>query len=169
MEPFGIYQTIINVRSVEDFLERVRAIGDAFGVRIVFFNADLVAGSSHVRTAVAHALRSSTAGDTVARSFEMEALLYVSGSRQCADAARFGIAPGKMRAFICMVPPDPAAARALEECVTFVEEEWDTVDKKKREVLMDLFSISPEELAAAGESRITDLVKERVALLDVYR
>lgn len=169
MEPFGIYQAIFHVRSVEDFLERIRNIGDACGVRIVFFNADLVAGSSHVRSAVAHALRSSTAGDTVARSFEMEALLYVAGSRQCADAARFGIAPGKMRAFICLVPPDPAAVRALEDCVTFVEEDWDIVDEKKRKVLMDLFSISPEELAAVGANRITELVKERVALLDVYR
>ncbi|MDT8357531.1 MAG: KEOPS complex subunit Cgi121 [Methanomicrobiaceae archaeon] len=169
MEPYGIYQAIVQVRSVEEFLEQLRSIGEEFGVRIVFFNADLVAGSSHVRTAVEHALRSSTAGDRVARSFEMEALLYASGSRQCTDAARFGIAPGKLSAFICMVPPDPAAAQALGTLVDFVEDDWDTVDKGKREILMDLFSISPEELMVAGEDRIVDLVKERVALLDVYR
>ena len=169
MEPFGIYQAIVDIRSVEEFLEELRDIGEEFGVRIVFFNADLVAGSSHVRAAVEHALRSSTAGDTVARSFEMEALLYVSGSRQCTDAARFGIGPGRMRVFICMVPPDPAAAGALGHLVDFVEGDWDAVDQEKREMLMDLFSISPEELNAAGEDRIVDLVKERVALLDVYR
>ena len=169
MEPFGIYQAIIRVRSVEEFLGQVRAIGEAFGVRIVIFNADLVAGTPHVRTAMAHALRSSTTGDAVARSFEMEALLYISGSRQCTDAARFGIITGKMRAFICLVPPDPAAVKALFNLVNFVEEDWDIVDNKKREVLMDLFSISPEELLAAGEDHIIDLVKERVALLDVYR
>jgi hypothetical protein len=52
----------------------------------------------------------------------------------------------------------------------FVQEDWDTIDPEKRNLLMKTYGVSPEEIGAAGgNGRIVDLVLERVALLQVMR
>jgi KEOPS complex subunit Cgi121 len=62
-----------------------------------------------------------------------------------------------------------AVWEALAPLVRFVDENWDTITPEHRANLKELFSIPDEEIAAAGELRFTDLVLERVALLEVYR
>ena len=40
----------------------------------------------------------------ISNSFEMEALLFAAGSRQCLVAALFGIQEGENRIFVCSYP-----------------------------------------------------------------
>jgi KEOPS complex subunit Cgi121 len=53
--------------------------------------------------------------------------------------------------------------------VHYVAETGHRISEGHRARLKELFSISDEEIAAAGESNFADLVLERVALLAVYR
>jgi KEOPS complex subunit Cgi121 len=99
----------------------------------------------------------------------MEALLYASGSRQCSVASAFGVHAGNNRAYICCCPGGAAVWEALAPLVRFVDEDWDILTPERLAKLKELFAIPDEEIAAAGESRFTDLVLERIALLEVYR
>ncbi|RXE56820.1 hypothetical protein ABH15_01290 [Methanoculleus taiwanensis] len=151
------------------FLHRVRAIADTYETHIILFDADLMAGEKHVRTALEHAYRSYAAGTPIANSLEMEVLLYAAGTRQCLVATNFGIHQGENRLYTCICPPAAGARKELAAVMTFVEEEFGGIDEAKAERLMEAFGITRDELEAVGEDRIAELVLERVALLDVYR
>lgn len=166
---YRILQAVWTIESPELFLETLRDIADRSGTRIVCFNADSMAGEGHVRTAIRHAWRSWSSGNAISNSFEMEALLYAAGNRQCQEAAAFGIHPGFNRCYIVLCPPRGAAQSALASHVRFVEEDWEPVSAEKQKLLCQLFGISGAELAVTGHARLKELVEERVALLDVYR
>jgi KEOPS complex subunit Cgi121 len=152
------------------FLNDVRSVATGHDTHIICFNADMIAGSIHAAAAVARAVRAFESGDTISNTLEMEALLYAAGSRQCNIAASFGIHTGENRVYICCYPARAAVWSALEPMFRFVPEGWNTINPEKRDLLMKTFAISPEEIeAAGGNSRIVDLVLERVALLQVMR
>jgi KEOPS complex subunit Cgi121 len=164
-----IRTALFDVADRDRFLHAVRAIASDHGTAVICFNADNLAGKRHAEIALRHALRSQKAGTLIANSFEMEALLYASGSRQCSVASAFGVRAGKNRAYICSCPARAGVWEALAPLVRFVDGDWDTITPEHRAKLKELFAIPDEEIAAAGESRFTDLVLERVALLEVYR
>lgn len=158
------------VRDPAAFLGDLRAIAAGHDTRIICFNADMIAGRIHAAAAVVHAERAFGEGITISKTLEMEALLFAAGSRQCNIAASFGIHEGENRVYICCYPQRAGVWAALEPLFCFVKENWDAIDPEKRERLMETFAISPEEITAAGgDSRIVDLVLERVALLLVLR
>ena len=164
-----IRQAVFDVQSPDVFLQEVRSIAREAGIHIVCFNAEAMAGTAHVHAALDHARRAFSGGTPISNSFEMEALLYASGKRQCLEGARFGIHPGTNACFICFCPKHPQAAAKLEKTVTYNGEDWETIGEKKAGLLMELFAITPEELGTVGQDRLGELVTERVALLEVYR
>jgi len=164
-----IRTALFEVVDRDSFLQVVRTIASDCGTAIICFNADNLAGKRHAEIALRHALRSQRAGTLIANSFEMEALLYASGSRQCSVASAFGVHAGNNRAYICCCPARAGVWDALAPLVQFVDEDWDILTPERTAKLKELFAIPDEEIAAAGESRFADLVLERVALLEVYR
>jgi KEOPS complex subunit Cgi121 len=161
------YCTISN-RSV--FLQDLQKIASEHNTRIICFNADMIAGKAHAACAVALALRAFEAGKNISNTLEMEALLFAAGSRQCNVATGFGIQEGENRLYVCCLPESEETRAALDSRFRFVQEDWDTIGPDKRAVLMETFDISSDEIiAAGGDSRIVDLVLERVALLQVLR
>lgn len=166
----GIRTALITVADTDAFLRSLRTIMQARSVTIVCFNADNMAGLRHAESALGHAIRSFRDGNPIAKTLEMEALLYASGTRQCTGASAFGIHAGKNRAYICCCPDDPAVFGALGPLVQFVDNSFDELGRERILRLKDLFAITDEEIAAAGGvGRLQDLVIERVALLDAYR
>ncbi len=158
------------IHSTAAFLQELRAVAAEFDTHIICFNADLMAGRVHAAAAVGRAVRAFGAGETISNTLEMESLLFAAGSRQCNTAASFGLHDGENRVYICCYPARAGAWAALEPLFHFVPENWDAVTPGKKIVLMERFSVSPTELAAAGgDSRLIDLVLERVALLQVMR
>jgi KEOPS complex subunit Cgi121 len=101
----------------------------------------------------------------------MEGLLFAAGTRQCSTAASFGLHEGGNNLWVCCHPPAAGIWDRLRELLHYPEHvTWDTFDEEKTGLLMQLFAITPGELAAAGgPARISDLVLERVALLQVVR
>jgi KEOPS complex subunit Cgi121 len=152
------------------FLRDLQTIASDHATHIICFNADAIAGSVHARAAVAQAVRTFKEGTNISNTLEMEALLYAAGSRQCSIAASFGIHEGENRLYICCFPERECVWIALESLFRFVQESWDSIDQERREILMNSYAISPEEIVAAGgDEHILDLVLERVALLQVLR
>ena len=166
---FEIRMAEFEVAHRDIFLADLRRIAGHAGTTIVCFDAENLAGKRHAEAAILHALRSWNAGSGVANSFEMEALLFASGSRQCSVAASFGVHGGKNRSYICCCPPREGVWDALAPLVRYIKDTGGSPKGEHRARLKELFFISDEEIAAAGESKFTDLVLERVALLEVYR
>ena len=82
------------VRDRVAFLQKIRTIAESFDIHIICFNAGMLAGKRHARTALRHAVRSFKKGSMVSNTLEMEALLLAAGSRQCSVAALFGVHDG---------------------------------------------------------------------------
>ncbi len=166
---FEIRAAEFEVADRDNFLSDLRRIARHAGTTIICFDAENLAGMRHAEAAILHAQRSWNAGSAVANSFEMEALLFVSGSRQCSVASSFGVHDGKNCSYICCCPPREGVWDALAPLVRYVKDTRKAPKDKHRARLKRLFFISDEEIAAVGESKFTDLVLERVALLEVYR
>jgi KEOPS complex subunit Cgi121 len=129
----------------------------------------MIAGERHVRKAVFNAVRSFRQGNPISNTLEMEALLYAAGTRQCAIASSFGIHDGENRIYVCCYPAHNEVWEALSLCLELTEENEEEMDQQKLERLVTLFEISDSELETVGKERITDLVLERVALLNAVR
>ncbi len=159
----------IEITDEAAFLEKVRCIARSFNTHIIFFDADKIAGKKHVESALGHAIRAVNENFCISNSFEMEALLYAAGSRQCINGVSFGIHSGHNNSYLCICPPDTEAFEQIRPLVTPVHDDWETISPEKVDVLINLFDITPQELDVTGISRLQELVLERVALLEVYR
>ena len=168
-QSFEFRSAVITVSDRDALLATIREIAHLHHTHIVCFDAEKMAGLEHAVSAIRHAQHSFSNGAEISNSFEMEALLYAAGSRQCSIAASFGIHEGKNHLFICCCPPPSDAWNALARYMDFINETWDEPVPEKTNRLMALFGITPEEIEAAGTDRVTVLVIERVALLDVSK
>jgi len=161
-----IYEAKAAISDTAAVLAQVNAIAKKTASTIVLLDAEKVAGPDHIRSAVLHAERSCACGKPVARTLAMEILLYTSGQRQCSLAPRFGLHAGKNVLFVVILGEDAAAARELLNEIVLPEEHG---VRASQAVLMEEFGITGEELAVVGEDRISELVIERVALMDAYK
>jgi KEOPS complex subunit Cgi121 len=160
----------VTVHDTREFLNRLRRVMKSSGTVIVCFNAENMAGIRHADAALLHAIRSFYGGVPIAKTLEMEALLYAAGTRQCTEAGALGIHDGENLLYICCCPSREVGWKALADLMHFSEGPDDAVDPAHAGRLKHLYAITDEEIAAAGgESRLFDLVIERVALLDAYR
>lgn len=153
------------VHDVREMIARVNAAADAAGSTIVLFDAERIAGFEHVRSAAVHAARSFAEKRNIARTLEMEMLVYASGQRQCSLAAKFGLHAGENEVYVLILGGDEGKAKAM--LAEFVDEAPQFSVNVKR--LRELFDISDAELAVAGTKRVEELVVERVALVDAWK
>jgi KEOPS complex subunit Cgi121 len=151
------------------FLHKIRTIAESFDTHIICFNASMLAGKRHARTALHHAVRSFHNRSMVSNTLEMEALLCAAGSRQCSVAASFGVHEGDNSLLVCWYPTRDGIWDALTPLMDNSDQDWDIIGPHKRAYLMELFGITEEEIASCSGDPITELVLERIALLEVYR
>ena len=166
---FAIRSAFITVRDRNTILQVLQEIGKRHGTHIICFDVEKMAGARHAEAAIHHAHRSFFGGDPISNSFEMEALLYAAGTRQCVIAASFGIHDGENHLYICCCPEREEVWVDLGQHMYFAGGTEETVPAERLPVLAAFFDITPEELDAAGRDRVVDLVIERIALLDVSK
>ncbi len=151
------------------FLHKIRTIAESFDTHIICFNADMLAGKRHARTALHHAVRSFHNRSMVSNTLEMEALLFAAGSRQCSIASSFGVHDGDNSLLVCCYPTREGIWDALAPLLNITNRKEEIINHPKRTYLMELFGITEEENASCSGDHITELVLERIALLEVYR
>ena len=166
---YEIRQAIMTVHDRDANLRLIQEIGGRFSVNIICFDAEMLAGREHADAAIQHAWRSIISPKPISNSFEMEALLFAAGSRQCSVAASFGIHEGENKMFICMYPPHEESWKVLSHYMRFVPETWNECSPQKVARLISLFGITKDELETVGHSHLKDLILERIALLEVCR
>jgi len=159
----------VTIRDRAALLGVLREVAGRYAARIVCFDAEKLAGRAHAEAALRHAHRSFAQGSAISNSFEMEALLYAAGTRQCSAAVSFGLHDGENHLYVCCCPAPEGIWRDLAVHMQFGGEPDECISKEKAARLATLFDITPEEIVATGEDRIRDLVLERVALLDVCK
>ena len=175
MPTYTLLYANAEITDIRNFLAAVHTAADHLDAHIICINADKVAGRLHIKTALAHACRTwFTDKNPVARSFEMEVLLWVAATRQTSVAARFGAQKGTMPLWVVIVPAKESTTDEIARLPGLTlyptppaTAEETNAEKKVR--LMQEFSVSEAELSTVGCERLPELVAERVALSAVYR
>ncbi len=155
----------MTITDVNEFVARLADIGDEFDCAVQAFDADYVAGEEHLESAVIHANRAFERGENIARDRSVEILLYAAGRRQINQALTMGVSDGE-QAVVVVVDGEceEPATDAVSELLTPAE----TLGTVNRDFVFEFFGVSERELAATTAS-LTDLVCERVALLEVEK
>ncbi|PKL59542.1 MAG: hypothetical protein CVV33_07300, partial [Methanomicrobiales archaeon HGW-Methanomicrobiales-4] len=102
-----IQQIRVSVSDISGFLAELRRIGKKHHCTLICFNREVIAGQRHSRSAIRHAERAFEEGQTIARSLEVESLLYAAGTRQTGLIGPFGIHMGMNECYLCIVPGRP--------------------------------------------------------------
>ncbi|HJJ46919.1 MAG TPA: KEOPS complex subunit Cgi121 [Methanocorpusculum sp.] len=160
-----IFTGKITVENVPASLKIMNDIADRTDATIVLVDAAKIAGKKHIENAVMHAKRSFEEENAIARTLAMEILVYISGQHQCSRASKLGLHEGENHVYIIIEGGNEEKAEA--EVKKYIEK----TSEPKIDInsLMKQFKISEEELEVVGESRIEDLVIERVALIDTWK
>ena len=169
VEKYEIRKARVTIDDRNQFLQIIQGVARLHSLHIICFDAHKMAGRDHAKAAIHHSQRSFFSGKPISNSFEMEALLFAAGTRQCQVAASFGIKEGENTMFVCAYPENEQVWPDLSRHMHFVDEMCDDMTPQKEERLVSLFNITQEELEVVGRDRIIDLILERIALLYVNR
>ena len=151
-----IKQGILKVNSLEEFLKD-------FGECLTVIDAKYVVDLDVVRFAVEKALKSWKEGKRIAKTLPLEILLYFCATRQIRDAIKVGVKEGINEAVVVI----------LNECKGFEryfkEKKVVRVDNERIENVKKLYGITDEEIKIVGLEKLPLLIRERIALFDVFK
>jgi KEOPS complex subunit Cgi121 len=172
--PYTIVACSVYIKDVPLFLKKLNNIGENTGYHIVLLRRYYIAGPRHIETAIKHAIRSFYT-KPIAKSLEIEILLFIAASRQTGRINLFGVQEGENECYICLIPRITGSQIQpwdllqeidinIDDCVEISND----ANNIRLLFFMDQYDITPEELAIIGEigeRRVEDLICERVALL----
>ncbi|MFB6194841.1 MAG: KEOPS complex subunit Cgi121 [Haloplanus sp.] len=165
-----IVEGIADIDDVDAALDSLDAVAADHDVTIQAFDARYVAGRRHLERAVELADRAIRRGENVARDRAVEILLYAAGRRQIDDALAMGVSEGEMPVAVVVTGSDGtsegAAADAVGDALDLDPAE--TLESTDSERIRAFFDVTDAELDAV-DGDLSDLVCERVALLDVEK
>jgi KEOPS complex subunit Cgi121 len=156
------------IRDRQEFLSALRALQARHGCAIQALDADKVVSEKHIIFAARKALMAFASGRNIAKDPGVEILRYASGERQIERALAIGVSDSTERIALVMASLGESRWPQASELSALVESDGLGCSFKSAAV-RETFKISPEEIEAVGESRIPDLVLERVALVETYR
>lgn len=160
------------IESVETFLQDIDTIARSNNATIQAVDTTKVADRQHVDDAVRQALRSFADGHNIATNLGVEILLHLSACRQIRKALNLGVHKGEMDVLFVVVGTTKSIERSTRRLNQLIVVDPRVIDYReaKRGPLMQTFSITDEEVkAAGGYHRIPELVRERLALFDAFK
>jgi KEOPS complex subunit Cgi121 len=158
------------IKDHKEFIQAVRDLQAGTGLVVQAVDADKIASERHLTFAAEKALLAFAEKRNVAKDLGVEILRYASGERQIERALSIGTSATTKRIVLIMIKPEKLNQPwpDTSELSKLVE-----VDGKgcsfSAAAVRETFNISKEEILAAGEAQIPDLVLERVALVDTMR
>lgn len=184
IEEFGKYVAIegfknAKIKDVKKFLEEIQKEKPS-NVKIQFFDAEFVATWRHLYFAVLNALTAFKNKYNISKSFEMEAMLYVSAQRQIRKAmGLLGIKPNTINMAVLVVGDKKEKIKATISAISKrinaqADDKVLELSKQKIAIIRKTFEISDTELEAITkedniENALANLVIERMALLATQR
>ena len=182
--PLRLVRGTASIEDIDEFLATLDAVADETGAVVQAFDADLVVSERHLSEATRLAARSIARGEAVARDPGVEILLYAAGRRQIDRALELGVSEGERRTVVLAADFGgvsgagrstadlDAAAASIAAALSVTDEksasEGGPLSKYDADRVREFYGVTDRELAAtAGE--LPDIVRERVALLDVEK
>ncbi|WP_435068056.1 KEOPS complex subunit Cgi121 [Haloplanus sp. C73] len=161
-----VVEGVADVDDVDAALAHLTEIAEDHDVTVQAFDARYVVGRRHLERAVELADRAIARGENVARDRGVEILLYAAGRRQIDDALTMGIEEGRtpLAVLVTGAGDEDGAASAIEDWV----DPASTLADADAERVRAFFDVTDAELGVV-DGDLTDLVLERVALLDVEK
>jgi KEOPS complex subunit Cgi121 len=161
------------IKDRAELISALRDITASHGCVIQVLDADKIVSIRHLLFAYEKAMQAFAEKRNIAKDLGVEILRYASGERQIERALSIGLSSSTKRIAL-VLSPAPIPSNGLcrfpdaSGLSTIVEEDG-LGCSFKAETVKEAFNISEEEILAVGDSRIPDLVLERVALVDTYR
>lgn len=159
------------IKDSKEFISALRDLQSRTGCVIQAFDADKVASERHLIFAIEKAFAAFSEERNIAKDLGVEILRYASGERQIERALSIGVSLLTKRIALAIIRPESSE-----------EPDWPNSSELSRlievddmgasfnlDALRETFNISEDEIRAADEARIPDLVLERVALVDTIR
>lgn len=180
-----LLECTLTVDDLDEFVAQLGRIGDRHGVTIQAFDAHYVVDRSHLEHARKLADRAIEREGNIARDRAVEILLYAAGRRQINRALEMGIDVSKTDAVVLIdgdssgneggrgsangenVEPETAAREELLN-VDAIEPTGSTLESVDTETVCSFYEVTDTERAATDAS-LSELVRERVALLEVEK
>ncbi len=129
----------LQIENVSAFLNILKDTADDKKIHIICLNRENIAGALHIESALFHAARSWLNDKSISNSFEMEVLLYASGTRQCSSAANFGLKAGKNKLFVCLCKieksTDVKTETEISAIFKYEDQAFDDISRKIQETL----------------------------------
>jgi KEOPS complex subunit Cgi121 len=178
--PYIVAACSVCIKDVPLFLKKLNDIGLKTGYHIVLLRTYYIVGQRHIETAIKHAIRSFYT-KPIAKTLEIEILLFIAATRQTGRINLFGVQEGENECYICLIPRITENQIQPWDLLQEVEINIDTrvntssidisndIDNIRLSFFMEQYNITPEELAVTRKSRLEDLVCERVALLSIEK
>ncbi|MFC5971363.1 KEOPS complex subunit Cgi121 [Halomarina salina] len=159
------------VESVDEFVATLGGIGEEHGCAVQAFDARSVVDRAHLRRAVELADRAFERDENVARDRAVEIVLYAAGRRQIDQALALGVSEGEVPVVVVVHAPETDGGtggdeRAAVAAVSELLEPAETLGGYDEERVCSFFDITDAERAATDAS-LSELVRERVALLTI--
>lgn len=160
-----IIEGSVYVNEVDDFLEKTNLTK----CDIALLNADYITDKGHAELAAKKAVKSWAQGKNIARTLPIEIMLYASANRQINQAIEMGVKSHSKNKVVAVLVGDKECVDKFKEISGFKEEKVLSLDQKKVENLKELFDINEEEIRVTGVEKISDIIKERIVLFDVFK
>lgn len=160
-----------HIEESKEFISAVKDLQARTGCVIQAFDADKVASERHLIFAIEKAFTAFSEKRNIAKDLGVEILRYASGERQIERALSIGFSGSTKRIALAIIRPEFEGELAWPDSSELSRLiEVDSIGCSfKLDALRETFNISEDEIRAADETRIPDLVLERVALVDTIR
>jgi len=165
------------IEDLDAFLEALNSCGEAHDCAVQAFDAELIVSRRQLEMAVERATRARQRGTAVADDPAVEILLYAAGRRQISRALELGVEAGTGPLLVVVDANDGGAQReaACASALCEVIDALAVLDAESRiqsetdvDAVCSYFDIGDAERAAT-DADLSELVCERVALLDVEK
>jgi len=135
------------------------------GAEVCLLDARSVFGRDHLESAALHAIRARDSRTMSSRSVAMETLLYAAGARQVQDAIR----SVGLRADTTAIGVILFGSTRLDDFIRDMGWTRDDGVLNAEVKSLEAFGIPDQAARTVSESQRTDLVLEKVAMLDVQK
>jgi len=160
------------IKNIDDFLEKTRGFSEKNKVVLQVFDAELIYGEKHLVSALTHAKRAFEEKRNTTNTLEMEILLYAAGERQLKLAIpKIGFKKGEVTTVALFYIEEKKIN--LDTIVEKFLKEFGL--KKDNKVLegdintLKKFGIKDSEIKTVSEDIYSDLILEKVAMVDIIK
>ncbi len=170
----GVIGGLITVLNVNKFMEQIQLFSDEKNLCIQVFNAERICGKAHLHSAVLHGLRASDQGTLSTHSLSMEILLYASGERQVKTALKkMGIVKGENKIALVCIDLGKRSKTFLRDCLKQLFDEFQIIQDSSvlnfSDDKLHSFGITDEELKTVKKQNRSNIILEKIALVDIIK